>query len=128
MAKDKKSLLEFTNSDRVLAILRIVIGVFFAGAGISKLGMNGYMFGVGIVELIAGVLLVVGLFTRLAGLVGGIIMLGALITVHFAGWNFGIFGNGSEKAFLYLAAFLIFFTKGAGKWSLEKALLKKEVF
>jgi putative oxidoreductase len=130
MAKNNKSLLEFTNSDCVLAILRIVAGVFFAGAGINKLieGMTGFMFGVGIVEIVVGVLLAVGLFTRLAAVVGGIIMIGALITVHFAGWNFAIYGNGSEKAFLYLVTFIVFFTKGAGKWSLEKVIFKKEIF
>ena len=38
------------------------------------------------------------------------------------------FVNQGELALLYVAAFIVIIAFGARKWSLEKAILKKEVF
>ena len=36
--------------------------------------------------------------------------------------------NRGELALLYVAAFAVLFAYGAGRWSLEKALFRREVF
>ena len=58
---------------------------------------------------------------------GGIVMIVALLFVHFP-QGINPLANGGEAALLNLAAFLVMKAYGAGKWSLEKALWKKEMF
>ncbi|MFA5961247.1 MAG: DoxX family protein [Parcubacteria group bacterium] len=81
----------------------------------------------GLVEVVVGLLVFFGVFTRLAALLGVIEMLVAYFLVHFpAGLN-PLF-NGGEVALLYLASFLVMFRYGAGKLSLEKKIRKRELF
>ena len=100
--------------------------MFFAH-GLSKVtgDMSGLMLVVGIGETLIGLGVFFGVFTRLAALGGAIIMIGAYIRAHL-GWN--PLETGGELAVLYFVAFVIFYSYGAGKLSLEKAILKKEVF
>ena len=81
----------------------------------------------GVVELVGGLAILLGFFSRLAALGGSLVMLGALFTVHFPmGWNPLL--NKGEAALLNFAAFLVIMALGNGKWNLEKSVLKKEIF
>lgn len=129
--------------DGFYVIFRVIVGMLLFFHGLQKFGAFGDMdvagfagmFGlpffvawlVAFVELVGGFGILVGLFTRLSALGGAVIMLGAMIIAHFPQGIYPL-GNGSEVAFLNLAAFLVLLVWGAGKWSLEKAVMKKEFF
>lgn len=118
---------------------RILLGLLFAQHGAQKLlgffgGLGGetaalfsLMWFAGIIELVGGLAIAVGLFTRLAGLIAGVEVLIAYFMVH-AGNGLAPIVNKGELALLYFAAFLIVFAYGAKKFSLDKVLFKKEIF
>ena len=117
-------------------VFRLLIGLVFFIHGSGKLfGWFGGstvplagLFGVaGVIETLAGLGILLGFFTRLAAVGGLAVMIGALVKVHLPqGWN--PLQNGGEPATLFFAAFLVLIVYGAGMWSLERALLKKEYF
>ena len=79
------------------------------------------------IELLGGLFILLGLWTRLSSVLSAIVMAVAFFGFHFTkGLN--PLANGGELALLYLVAFLVLWDKGAGKWSLEKALTNKEYF
>ena len=67
------------------------------------------------------------MFTRLAAAVSAIEMVIAYFKVHAPNGLIPLVNQG-ELALLYFVAFLVLMVYGAGKWSLEKALMKKEAF
>ena len=81
----------------------------------------------GLIEFLGGIAIALGLFTRLAAFISAIEMLVAYFMVHASKGLIPLVNQG-ELALLYFAAFLVLKSYGAGKWSLEKALMKKEVF
>ena len=119
------------------AIFRIIVGLMFVQHGAQKLlgwfGAQGtvplvsLMGLAGVIELVGGLAIAVGFFSRLASIGGLAVMIGALATVHFPQGLVPIVNKG-ELALLFLACFLVVAVHGNGKWSLEQALLKKEVF
>lgn len=125
-------------TDIGLLILRIVFGGLFAAAGAQKLfgwfgGMslaeNGFMFeaigyqpGVlfaviaGLLELVGGLLLLLGLFTPLASA----IVLGVMINAVSATWSAGLFAmDGYQMALLYATVGAAFAFTGAGAFALD---------
>ena len=117
-------------------IFRILIGLLFLEHGLQKLfGLLGgtaqtpfaFMWFIGLIELVAGALIAVGMYTRLAALFGGAVMIGALIKAHFPKGVIPIL-NGGELAFVYLACFVVIISFGSGKWGIEKKLFGKEFF
>ena len=78
-------------------------------------------------EFLGGLGLVVGLLSRIAALGIAVVMLVALVAVH---WKFGFFmnwfgekkGHGIEYHVLVLALALIVIVKGAGAFSLDQVL------
>ena len=67
-------------------------------------------------EALGGALIALGLFTRLAALIGAFTMFVAFWMIHghvLSGKNSG------EMAFLYLGAFLVLLVAGGGKFSLD---------
>jgi len=119
------------------AVFRIIVGLMFVQHGAQKLlgwfGAQGTvplvsLFGfAGVVELVGGLAIALGFFSRLASVGGIAVMIGALATVHFPQGLVPIVNKG-ELPLLFLACFVMVLVHGNGKWSLEKALLKKEVF
>ena len=123
--------------------LRIVLGALLVPHGMQKLfgafgGMGfeknaalfdkiGYTPGVfwgtlvGCTELIAGTLLVVGLFARPAAFAIVIFMLNA---VYFTSKNGGFFWTkvGSEYSILILVTALFVLIRGAGPWSADRTI------
>lgn len=116
---------------RMLSLLRIVAGLLFLEHGSQKLlGFPASdmhppllsLFGVGgVLELVGGLLILLGLFTRpVAFLLSG--------EMAFAYWMFhaakGPYPalNGGDAAILFCFAFLYFVFSGPGPWSLDAAL------
>ncbi len=123
--------------DKLYVVFRVIIGfLFFVHGGQKLFGLFGskmvapmfsLLWTAGLIETIAGPLIALGLFARLAAVLGGIDMIGALGIVHFPK-SILPYANGGELALLYLAAFFVVIIYGNGKASLEKVLLKKEHF
>ena len=111
---------------------RVLFGALFFCHGLMKFGFFGnfiaptfglYWFA-GVIEIIVGGLVVLGLFTRYAAILGSLDMLGAWFIAHAPnGWN--PFSNGGELAVLYLSAFLYIMTIGAGRFSLDHKFHRK---
>ncbi|WKW13407.1 DoxX family protein [Pseudogemmatithrix spongiicola] len=124
--------------DAALAALRVAIGGIFAAHGAQKLfvygidGVTGAFGGMGIpmpgitgpltgvVELLAGLALVVGLMTRLAGLGLAVIMLGAIGMVHIGAGFWA--PNGVEFPLALMAGATTIALAGAGRFSLDAAI------
>ncbi|WP_234052994.1 MULTISPECIES: DoxX family protein [unclassified Xanthobacter] len=116
---------------RILSVLRIMAALMFLAHGTAKLFAFPLVpmfanlqilsrFGVaGIIELVGGVLLALGLFTRpVAFLLSGQMAV-AYFMVH-APQNFFPILNGGELAALYSFVFLYLAVAGGGAWSLDK--------
>ena len=109
------------------ALLRIGAGVLFLQHGLQKVfGLLGgtvvppaSLLGVaGILELVGGVLLILGLWTRPVAVVLAIEMLAAFVIAHLprGGWPIQ---NGGELPLLYVLVFLFLAAWGPGPLSLD---------
>lgn len=74
-------------------------------------------------EIIGGIALILGAFTRLAAKITGIVALVALLVVH-VDKGFFITTGGYEFVLLLLAACVAVLVMGPGKWSLDHKLIK----
>jgi len=114
-----------------LALLRIVSGLIFLEHGTQKfLGFpagqsawSGLAFPnpgafAGVIELITGVLITIGLFTRPAAFVASGTMAVAYWVAH-APQNFFPVNNGGDAAILYCFVFLYLVFAGPGAWSVD---------
>lgn len=115
-------------------VFRVLVGGLFLFHGLQKFGFLGgapatenLFILAGFIELIGGTVILLGLLTRLAALIGALEMVGAYFMVHVPNGLLPI-SNGGELALLYLAAFIGIFSYGSGKYGLEKILRKKEIF
>ena len=115
---------------RILSILRIITGLLYLTHGLVKLfGFPpdaapgkvplGTLFGAaGVIELVGGVLIVIGLFTRpVAFLLSGQMAV-AYFMAH-APQGFYPVLNGGELAILFCFVMLYFAAAGGGTWSLD---------
>ena len=122
-------------SRRPLYVLfRILVGFLFLEHGLQKLGIlegsfqiSGFMGFIGLCELAGGLAILFGIWTRLVALLGTVLLIGAYVTVHMPNGVLPIQNRG-ELALLYIAAFITLFIYGAGKWSVERFLIKREFF
>lgn len=115
---------------QILALLRIVSGYAFFLHGTAKFfefpvsmtDGNGSvplfsMYGVaGVLEIVGGILLILGLFTRPTAFVLSGLMAAAYFIAHFS-----IFPlvNGGEAAMLFSFVFLYLASAGGGAWALD---------
>ncbi|MBR9680344.1 MAG: DoxX family protein [Candidatus Altiarchaeota archaeon] len=114
---------------------RVIVGLLFLGHGLMKFGFFGgnvtatlsVFWWAGVIEIVVGLAIALGLFVRLASVLGVLEMLYAYITVHAPQGLFP-FENGGELALLYVAVFLVTKLHGAGEYSLEKTLMGQEKF
>lgn len=120
---------------QLLSVLRIAAGLMFLchgtakvlsfpavpdvpAPGLSLAGLSGPL------ELVFGVLLVLGLFTRpVAFLASGFCAVGYWL-IHAKSGAFPIL-NGGETIALYCFVWLFFAAAGAGPWSIDAAMQKK---
>jgi putative oxidoreductase len=124
------------------SLVRIVIGSLFACHGTASLfGLFGAAVGThggtvpfgawpgwwaAVIQLIGGVLVMLGLFTRAAALICSGSMAYAYFTVHQPHALMPI-ENGGELAALYCWIFLLIAAFGPGPWALDRAFGAKSV-
>lgn len=122
-------------SPYLYAVMRIVVGLLFASHGAQKLfgvfgGVDGRggtpplmsKFGAaGVIEVVAGLLIVFGLFAGYAAFIASGEMAVAYFTAH-APRGFWPLVNGGEAAVLYCFVFLYVASRGSGVWSIDDAM------
>lgn len=122
---------------RMLSLLRIVAGLIFASAGTMK--VFGYppspvpmpplasQLGIGgVLEVVGGLLIVLGLFTRPVAFVLAGEMAVAYFQFHYPQSFFPTVNNGIP-AVLYCFLYLYFMFAGAGPWSLDAVIAARAV-
>ena len=127
-------------------LLRVVVGLslmphgaqklfgMFGGGGISGTAQffenSGYtpavfwVVVVGLTELVGGLAITVGLFTRLAALFAFVEM-AVLVLVHHMPNGFFVTKNGYEYALLWGIALLFFLIRGGGRYSIDATMAKE---
>jgi putative oxidoreductase len=138
-----------TSNDVVLTTLRLVLGVVFFAHGAQKMlgwfggygfhGTVGYFMHKGMpvpvaflvicTEFFGGLGLIVGLLTRIGALGIGVEMIGAIFMVHlpngfFMNWAGTQKGEGFEYHLLAIAMSAALLLRGAGAFSVDRALSK----
>ena len=129
---------------QLYALMRIVFGLVFLMYGVQKFGMLGgvdgqggaapflsWPFGVaGLLEVIIGIMVLVGLLAKPAAFVGAGEMAVAYFWIHqFHGMELGPMNpvgatpvqNGGVATVLFCFAFLYIAAKGSGIWSVDAA-------
>ncbi len=99
------------------------VAEWFGSLGIPFPTLNAYM--AASTELIGVVLLTLGLFTRLISIPLMVIMVVAIVTVHWT-HGFAAGNNGFEIPLYYMLFLAIFASYGAGKLSLDHLLFGDE--
>jgi putative oxidoreductase len=112
------------------AILRIVVGLLFLEHGLSKFfgfpvpfpvhPLPPLLLASGAIELVAGILVTLGLFTRLAAFIASGEMAVAYWMEHFPKSPWPI-ANMGEGAILFCFIFLYLAAAGPGAWSIDGA-------
>jgi uncharacterized membrane protein YphA (DoxX/SURF4 family) len=122
--------------------MRIVLGVIFLVHGISKFQMSlgnvsGFFQSVGLpgwvayvtafVEVIGGLLMILGLFTRYVSIAFGVVMLGAIFTLKLQN---GLTGDGQASGYEFELVLLVvsayFALNGEQGYSVDRALKLKK--
>jgi len=120
------------HSAKVYAITRIIAGLLFFNHGIAKFGilgspppeMNPMIYTAAAIEIVGGLLIAVGFFTRWAAFISSGMMAVAYFLIHiifmgnFANILFPLL-NGGESAILYCWYFLLLASQGPGIWSVD---------
>ena len=113
--------------------MRAVSGFLFLAHGLQKLfGLLGghrveiaSRYGVaGTIEVVAGTLILVGLFTSLAGFIASGEMAAAYLVAHAPRGGLPIQNDG-EAAVMFCFVFLYIATQGDGRWSLRSLLFRE---
>ncbi len=125
-----------------IALLRIVTGIVFLAHGSQKVFVQGvstfagFLSQIGMpapnllaplvaaVELLGGLVLILGLFTRWAAVPLAIVMLVAAVAVHSKQGFF--LPNGYEYTLVLLAADISLFLAGGGEFALDNLWMGKE--
>ncbi len=116
---------------QLLSIFRIMVALLYLQHGMAKLfgfphvpmfdgiQLMSFMGAAGLLELVGGVLLAVGLFTRITAFILSGQMAVAYFMVHAPQGFFPILNQG-EGAVFYCFAFLYLAAAGAGPWSVDR--------
>ena len=113
-----------------LSVARIVVALLFLEHGSAKLlrfptppnaapAVMTLLWTQGVIELVGGLLLAIGLFTRPVAFILAGDMAVAYFMAH-APKSFLPLLNGGDAAILYCFIFLLFFVAGPGRWSVDK--------
>ena len=118
--------------EQAYALLRIVSGLLFLAHGVQKffnfpvkfpMELTPMLQAAGVIELIAGGLIVIGLFTHPAAFIASGMAAVGYWVAHGSQGAFPI-ANGGETIALYCFIFLFIATRGAGIWSADGAMKK----
>jgi putative oxidoreductase len=117
----------------IFALLRIVAGLLFLEHGLSKfLGipvpfpvhpLPPLLIAAAAIELVGGLLITIGLFTRLAAFIASGEMAVAYFMGHFPKSPWPV-ANMGEAAILFCFVFLYLASAGPGAWSVDAMRLK----
>ena len=119
-------------TEQAYALLRIVAGLLFLAHGVQKflnfpapfpMPLNPMLTAAGAIEIVAGGLIVLGLFTRPAAFVASGMSAVGYWVAHGTQSPYPIV-NGGETIALFCFVFLFIATRGAGIWSVEGAARK----
>ncbi|MEP7130675.1 MAG: DoxX family protein [Sphingomicrobium sp.] len=115
---------------QLLAILRIVTALLFLEHGVSKFfgfpvpfpihPLPPLLVAAGVIECVAGVLITLGLFTRIAAFLASGEMAIGYFMMHFPKSPWPV-ANMGEAAILFCFVFLYLAAAGAGAWSIDGA-------
>ncbi|MBI2576698.1 DoxX family protein [Candidatus Woesearchaeota archaeon] len=115
-------------SETIYAIFRILVGLLFLQHGVQKLfGVFGFpapapvfslMWFAGYIELLGGLAITIGFFTRYAALAGALEMLIAYFYQHLPNGFLPIVNQG-ELSLLYFLSFLVLLVNGCGRWGIK---------
>jgi putative oxidoreductase len=120
-------------SPQALAVLRIMTALLFIAHGTQKhfafppsdnpgtVELFSLMGLAGTLELVGGLLILIGLFTRPVAFVLSGFMAAAYFMAH-APQNFYPVNNGGDAAILYCFVFLYFVFAGPGAWSVDESM------
>jgi putative oxidoreductase len=118
---------------QLLAVLRIVVGLLFLEHGLSKFFAFPVPFpmqplpplyvAAGVIECVAGILVAIGLFTRIAAFIASGEMAVAYFMQHLP-HSFWPLANKGEAAILFCFVFLYLAAAGAGAWSIDSARMR----
>jgi len=120
-------------SEITFSLMRLVVGLLFACHGAQKLfGVLGghvmtgkpLMLIAGIIEFGGGLLVAIGLFTRIAALLASGQMAVAYFTTHLP-QGFWPIQNKGELAVAYCFVFLFIAAHGAGRYGLDRGFRRK---
>jgi putative oxidoreductase len=117
----------------VLSVLRIVVALLFLEHGLQKYvgfpsagpPMTTLLYVQGVIEIVGGILLLIGAYTRVVGFVLAGDMAAAYFMAHLPRSFFPAV-NGGDAAVLFCFAFFYIFFAGGGPWSVDRALLKQD--
>lgn len=121
-------------------VFRVLVGLLFMQHGAQKLfglfgGVDGSggtaplvsMYGIaGVIEFFGGLLIAVGVLTRLVALIATADMIAAQFIAHLPQGPIPI-QNGGELSLLYIAAFLILIVYGSRHYSFEQLVFDREL-
>jgi putative oxidoreductase len=115
---------------QLLAILRIIVGLLFLEHALSKFfafpvpfpvhPLPPMLIAAGVIELAAGLLVTIGLFTRIAAFIASGEMAIGYFMMHFPKSPWPI-ANMGEGAILFCFIFLYIAAAGPGAWSIDEA-------
>jgi putative oxidoreductase len=121
---------------QLLALLRIVTGLLFLEHATSKFLAFPVPFAVhplppllmaaGVIELVAGVLVTLGLFTRIAAFIASGEMAVGYFMMHFP-QGFWPLVNKGEAAILFCFVFLYLAAAGPGAWSVDRLRTRSSI-
>ena len=117
----------------VLSVLRIVVALLFLEHGLQKFfgfpaaspPMTPLLDVQGVIEIVGGILLLVGAYTRVVAFILSGNMAVAYFMVHFP-HSFFPSVNGGDAAVLFCFVFLYFVFAGGGPWSVDRVALKQD--
>jgi putative oxidoreductase len=117
----------------ILSVLRIVVALLFLEHGLQKYfdfpsagpPMRTLLYVQGVIEIVGGLLLLIGVYTRLVAFILAGDMAVAFFIAHYPRSFFPAV-NGGDAAVLYCFVFFYFVFAGGGPWSLDRSLLRQD--
>jgi putative oxidoreductase len=117
----------------ILSVLRIVVALLFMQHGLQKYfgfpsagpTMRSLLYVQGVIEIIGGILLLAGVYTRVVAFILAGDMAVAYFIVHLPR-SFFPAANGGDLAVLYCFVFFYIVFAGGGPWSFDRAVLRRD--
>ena len=117
----------------VLSVLRIVAALLFLQHGLQKFfafpsagpPMTPLLYVQGAIELVGGILLLLGAYSRVVAFILTGDMAAAFFLAHFPRSFFPAV-NGGDAAVLYCFVFFYIVFAGGGPWSVDRVVLKQD--